>query len=124
MSVFSQTHSGHGESPKAPKQSSKSLTQKVDTAKDDEVRVPIDVPPEQQAKIGLKLVKAEKKKIEHTIRTVGTVTADQTKEAHVHTKINGWIEKIYADYIGKPVKKGQPLFELYSPDLVSTQEEY
>ena len=52
------------------------------------------------------------------------MTADQTKEAHVHTKINGWIEQIYADYVGKPVKKGQPLFDLYSPELVSTQEEY
>ncbi|OFZ16224.1 MAG: hypothetical protein A2Z20_00170 [Bdellovibrionales bacterium RBG_16_40_8] len=93
-------------------------------AKKEEPRVPVDVPPEQQEKIGLRVVKAEKKKIEHTIRTVGTVTADQTKEAHVHTKINGWIEQIYADYIGKPVKKNQSLFELYSPDLVSTQEEY
>ena len=71
-----------------------------------------------------KVAKAEKKKVEHTIRTVGTITSDQTKEAHVHTKINGWVEQIYADYIGKPVKKGQSLFELYSPDLVSTQEEY
>lgn len=74
--------------------------------------------------MGLKLATAEKKHLSHTIRTVGTVTADQTKEAHVHSKLNGWIDQIYADYIGKPVKKGQPLFELYSPDLVSTQEEY
>lgn len=105
--AFAQTHGGH-----------------KDPAKKEETRVPIDVPPEQQSKIGLKVAKAEKKKVEHMIRTVGTVTADQTKEAHVHTKINGWIEQIYADYIGKPIKKGQSLFELYSPDLISTQEEY
>ena len=92
--------------------------------KKEEARVPIDVPPDQQAKIGLKVVKSEMKKLEHTIRTVGTVTADQTKESHVHTRINGWIEQIYADSIGKAVKKGSPLFALYSPDLVSTQEEY
>lgn len=89
-----------------------------------EARIPIDVPVEQQNRIGIKLTKAEKKPLEYTIRTLGNVTADQTKEAHVHSKINGWIERIYADYIGKAVKKGQPLFELYSPDLVSTQEEY
>ena len=65
--------------------------------KKEEARVPIDVPPDQQAKIGLKVVKSEMKKLEHTIRTVGTVTADQTKESHVHTRINGWIEQIYAD---------------------------
>lgn len=127
-SAFSQTHSSHSEMPvdvpKISQQPTKVTTQKLEPVKKDEARVPIDVPLEQQSKIGLKVVKAEKKKVEHTIRTVGTVTADQTKEAHVHTKINGWIEKIYADYVGKPVKKGQPLFELYSPELYSTQEEY
>lgn len=122
--AFAQTHTGHGELPKTPKAPIKLAPQKAEPIKKDEARVPIEVPIEQQSKIGLKVAKAEKKKVEHTIRTVGTVTADQTKEAHVHTKINGWIEQIYADYIGKPVKKGQSLFELYSPDLVSTQEEY
>lgn len=115
--AFAQPHSEHGESTAATNPPKSEI-------KKEEARVPIDVPAEQQTKIGLKFTKAEKKKVEHTIRTVGTVTADQTKEAHVHTKINGWIEQIYADYIGKPIKKGQPLFELYSPDLVSTQEEY
>ena len=121
---FSQTHSGHGEVPNAPSQPINQVVQKSDSAQKDEIRVPIDVPPAQQTKIGLRVAKAEMKKVEHTIRTVGTVTADQTKEAHVHTKLNGWIEKIYADSIGKSVKKGSPLFDLYSPDLVSTQEEY
>lgn len=94
------------------------------TPKKEEARIPIEVPQEQQTRMGIKLATAEKKEIDHKIRTVGSVTADQTKEAHVHTKLNGWIERIYADYIGKPIKKGQPLFELYSPDLVSTQEEF
>lgn len=98
-------------------------TQEKPTIKE-EARVPIEVPSEQQTRMGIKFTKVEKKETSHTIRTVGTVTADQRKEAHVHTKINGWIEKIYADYVGKPIKKGQPLFELYSPELVSTQEEY
>lgn len=93
-------------------------------SKKEEKRVPIEVPSEQQAKIGIKIAKAEKKPISHTIRTVGTVTADQRTEAHIHTKINGWIERIFADYVGKAVKKGEALFELYSPELVSTQEEY
>lgn len=93
-------------------------------SKKEEKRVPIEVPPDQQTKIGLKIVRTEKKILTHTIRTVGTVTADQRKEAHVHTKLNGWIERIYADYVGKAIKKGDPLFDLYSPELVSTQEEY
>jgi multidrug efflux pump subunit AcrA (membrane-fusion protein) len=52
------------------------------------------------------------------------VAADETKIAHVHVKINGFIEQVFVDYIGQLVKKGQPLFTIYSPDLVSTQEEY
>jgi Cu(I)/Ag(I) efflux system membrane fusion protein len=93
-------------------------------SKKEEKRIPIKVPKEQQDRIGLKTSKALKKSITHTIRTVGTVTADERKEAHIHTKLNGWIEKIFANYLGKSVKKGDSLFELYSPELVSTQEEY
>ncbi len=109
-------HTGHGEAPKsvAPKSA----------APKQEVRVPIEVPPEQQERIGLKTATAVKKPIEHSVRTVGVVTADQTKEAHVHSRITGWIEQMSADYVGKPVRKGQALFDLYSPELVSTQEEY
>lgn len=90
----------------------------------DEARAPIEVAPEQQSRIGLKTIAAARKPLKHTIRTVGVVAADQRTEAHVHTRINGWVERVFADFIGKEVKKGQPLFELYSPELVSTQEEY
>ena len=123
-SAFAQSHSGHdaGKSPKT-QDTQASDSGQIET-KTEVARVPIDVPVEKQAKIGLKVAKAEKKKVEHTIRTIGTVTADETKEAHVHTKIKGWIERVYADYVGKPVQKGQPLYDLYSPDLVATQEEY
>lgn len=118
--LLAQGHA-HAPSPAAPK---KKEAPAAKTETKEESRAPIDVPEPQQRKMGVKTSKAVKKPVEHTIRTVGTVTADQTKEAHVHTRINGWIEQIYADYIGKPVRKGEPLFDLYSPDLVSTQEEF
>lgn len=89
----------------------------------EEPRVKVNIPLEQQQKIGLKVTKVTRMPMAITIRTIGNVTADQRKEAHVHSKINGWIEKIYADYLGKVVKKGTPLYGLYSPELVSTQEE-
>lgn len=89
----------------------------------EEPRTKVTIPPVQQQKIGLKTSKVKNIPLTITIRSVGTVTADQRKEAHVHSKLNGWIEKIYADYVGKVVKKGAPLYGLYSPDLVSTQEE-
>lgn len=94
------------------------------TEKKDEARIPIEVPPEQQSRIGLKTAIVQKKPVVHSIRTVGTITTDQRTEAHFHTKVSGWIEVIYADFIGKEVKKGDPIFDLYSPELVSTQEEY
>jgi membrane fusion protein, copper/silver efflux system len=110
-------HAKHGaKQPSKPAQARPTRT--------DEPRAPIEVPTEQQSRMGIRTAAVEMKAVEHTIRTVGVVNADQTSEAHVHTRINGWIDRIYADYIGKPVKKGQPLFDLYSPDLVSTQQEY
>ena len=59
-----------------------------------------------------------------TVRTTGQLTSDETKIAHIHVKVNGYIDKSYVDYVGQLVKKGQPLFTLYSPDLVATEEEY
>jgi len=122
-SAFAQSHEGHAGGGAPQTQNSPAQGNQVKTGME-ETHVPIEVPVENQAKIGLRTVKAEKRNVEHTIRTVGTVTVDQTREAHVHTKIKGWIETIYADYVGKPVEKGQPLFDLYSPDLIATQEEY
>jgi Cu(I)/Ag(I) efflux system membrane fusion protein len=90
----------------------------------EEGRVPVKVPEAQQQKMGLKVTQAKVQDVQYTIRTIGTIAVDQSREAHVHTKIRGWIEKLYADSVGKSVKKGQPLYELYSPELVSTQEEY
>ena len=74
--------------------------------------------------IGVKTEEVEVRKLNRIIRTVGKVQPDETKVFSINTKIMGWIEKLYVDYTGKPVRKGEPLLELYSPELVSTQEEY
>jgi RND family efflux transporter MFP subunit len=58
-----------------------------------------------------------------TIRAAGKVTYDETRIAHVHTKYEGWIDKVYVDFIGKLVEKGQPLLTIYSPDLLASQQE-
>lgn len=59
-----------------------------------------------------------------SIRALGTVTFDETRLYAVNTKFDGWIERLYVDFEGQAVKKGQPLFDIYSPELVSAQEEY
>ncbi len=77
-----------------------------------------------QQLIGVRTVEAKRERLTRDVRTTAQITADETKIAHVHVKINGFIEQVFVDYIGQLVKKGQPLFTMYSPDLVSTQEEY
>jgi multidrug resistance efflux pump len=58
------------------------------------------------------------------VRTVGRVAYDETKITHIHTKVSGFIEEVFVDYVGKAVIAGEPLFTIYSPDLVATQQEY
>ena len=77
-----------------------------------------------QQLIGVRTVVAKREILVRNVRTTAQIAADETKIAHVHVKINGFIEQVFVDYIGQLVKKGQPLFTIYSPDLVSTQEEY
>jgi Cu(I)/Ag(I) efflux system membrane fusion protein/cobalt-zinc-cadmium efflux system membrane fusion protein len=57
------------------------------------------------------------------IRTVGYLEFDQQKMVSVTTKYPGWIEKVFVNYVGEPVRKGQPLFEIYSPELVQTEQD-
>src|SRR5579883_2829690 len=79
---------------------------------------------EKQQLIGVRTAPVQRETLVRDVQTSGQIMADETKVAHVHVKINGFIENVFVDYVGQVVKKGQPLFTLYSPDLVSTQEEY
>jgi len=67
---------------------------------------------------------AERGPIPIDIRTVGLLDYNQKDLALVNTKFEGWIEKAYVNYVGETVQKGQTLFEIYSPQLVTTQQEY
>ncbi len=80
--------------------------------------------PASQQLIGVRYTEARRTDMKRTLRTVGLVQMDDEKISRVHVKFAGWIEKVYLDYVGKLIKKDQPLFTLYSPDLVSAQQEY
>ena len=84
----------------------------------------ISIDPVTVQNMGVKTAKVERRDLKKLIRTVGTIDYDEQKLYRVNPKISGWIEKLYVDYTGKEVKKGDPLLEIYSPELVSTQEEY
>jgi multidrug efflux pump subunit AcrA (membrane-fusion protein) len=74
--------------------------------------------------MGVRTARIEKIPLARTIRTIGRVDYDEKRVYSVHTKIDGWIEKLYVDFTGQKVKKDDILLEIYSPQLVSTQEEY
>ena len=84
----------------------------------------VEISPEQQQLIGVKTVKVSLKPLQKVIRTVGRIEADERKLATINTKIEGWIEKLHVDYTGRYVKKGEPLAEIYSPELLATQQEF
>jgi len=74
--------------------------------------------------MGVRMERVERKPLVKNIRTYGNITYDERRIYAVNTKFNGWIEKLYVDFIGEKVRKGQPLFDIYSPELVTAQEEY
>jgi len=86
--------------------------------------VEVSIPQERLRLIGVTYADAKFVDLEQTVRTVGIVTADETRLHHIHSKFEGYIEDIYADYVGEYVKKGSALFSIYSPELVATQREY
>ncbi len=86
----------------------------------DIVRVSLD----KVQKLGVKTEPAMVRDVMRTVRAVGTVQLDERGMATVTTKFEGWIEKLIVNTTGQPVRRGQPLMEIYSPDLVVAQQEY
>jgi len=82
------------------------------------------ISPEKQQLIGVQYGTVEYQTISKSLRAVGKVAYDETKLTRINPKIEGWIETVYVDFTGKLVQKGQPLLNIYSPDLVQTQQEY
>lgn len=74
--------------------------------------------------IGVKTAVVERKELTRDIRTIGRVTYDEQKMRRIVPKISGWIERQQVNFTGQVVEKGQRLLEIYSPELVATQEEY
>ncbi|MCA0447788.1 MAG: efflux RND transporter periplasmic adaptor subunit [Bacteroidetes bacterium] len=84
----------------------------------------IRIDPAVQQNMGIRTELAELRKLSPSVRANGVVAPDETAQTAVTARIMGYVEKLHMDFTGKPVRKGQALLELYSPDLVSTQEEY
>jgi multidrug efflux pump subunit AcrA (membrane-fusion protein) len=85
---------------------------------------PITLTPQRMQSIGVKTDVVERRKVQDEIRTVGNVEADETRLADVQVRFSGWVQKVYADATYKAVRQGQPLLTIYSPDLVTAEQEY
>jgi len=118
-------HPGHSGTPPAQPQPAKEQAKEQPKEKKEAEEAPtVEIPSEKQQLIGLKTAVVAVKSLQKTIRTVGRIEYDERRLATINTKFEGWIEKLHVDYTGKFVKKGDPLAEIYSPELMATQQEF
>ncbi|MFT7372624.1 MAG: Cu(I)/Ag(I) efflux system membrane fusion protein [Oleiphilaceae bacterium] len=84
----------------------------------------VKISPVVENNLGVKTALVSKASLIMPVETVGNVQFDESKISHIHSRVEGWIEVLNVSAAGDPVKKGQTLYELYSPALVNAQEEY
>jgi membrane fusion protein, copper/silver efflux system len=84
----------------------------------------VTISPERIQSMGITLAAARRMDLDQDFRAYGRITYDETRVHHVHTKYEGFIEELFVDYVGRLVKRGEPLFRIYSPELYATENEY
>jgi membrane fusion protein, copper/silver efflux system len=124
MPVLAQDHAGHTAQTMVAVEKQKAAKPQATQEAVTEETPQVEISSQQQQLIGVKTVKVSLKSIQKVIRTVGRIEADERKQTTINTKIEGWIEKLHIDYTGRYVKKGEPLVEIYSPELLATQQEF
>jgi Cu(I)/Ag(I) efflux system membrane fusion protein len=84
----------------------------------------VQIDPARQQLIGLRTAPVAAGPVGAAWRTTGRVAVDETRVHHVNVKVEAYAEHIFVDFVGKPVRRGEPLFSIYSPELLSLQSEY
>ncbi len=87
-------------------------------------RIQVKISPQRQQLIGIKTAPVKSQPIHKLIKTVGRVDYAEPNISIVNLKFDGWVEKLFVNSTGQAVRRGEPLFDIYSPDLVSAQQEY
>jgi Cu(I)/Ag(I) efflux system membrane fusion protein len=87
-------------------------------------RSTILLPAEKRRLLGVRSEPVRQAEIDTSFRTVGRVAVDERHVHHVHTKFEAYVERLFVDYTGKAVRRGEPLLALYSPELLATEQEY
>ncbi len=88
-----------------------------------DARAPVSLDARRQQLIGVRTATVTRETVAGRLRAVGSVRYDETRQFDVNVKVEGWIRELYVDYTGRAVAAGDPLFTLYSPDLLTTQNE-
>lgn len=115
----------HRHSSTTEAQSSPEIAAEPSTASAQETQLtPIQLTPQRMQSIGVKFGAVAYKNVSDEIRVSGNVDVDETRISYVQVRFPGWIRKVYADATYRYVRKGEPLFTIYSPDLVATEQEY
>ncbi len=99
------------------------LAQQIASGADSQL-APIRITPERRQLIGLKFATVVRTDVSDRLETTGNIEADERLQGYVQTRFAGWIEQVFANSTYQYVRRGQPLFTIYSPDLVSTENEY
>jgi len=86
--------------------------------------VPVQLSPERMQSIGVRTGRVQRKAVNDEIRVTGNVAVDETRLAYVQVRYSGYVQKVFADATYQYLRKGQPLFTIYSPDLAATEREY
>jgi Cu(I)/Ag(I) efflux system membrane fusion protein/cobalt-zinc-cadmium efflux system membrane fusion protein len=113
-----------GSSQMAAESGPKNLPEGEPAASNEPSLAPVQLTPQHMQSIGVRLGTAELKQVHTELRVTGNVDVDERRIAYVQTRFPGWIRKVYADATYQYIRKGQPLFTIYSPDLVTTEQEY
>lgn len=109
--------------PEAPEQSAASAKHQPATSPDSAL-APIQLTTEQIQAIGVRVATVEYKDLSEALRATGTVAVDERLVSYVQVRFSGYVRKVFADATYDYLKRGQPLFTIYSPDLLATQQEY
>jgi Cu(I)/Ag(I) efflux system membrane fusion protein len=83
----------------------------------------VTIPVDRQKLIGVKLASVERRDLSRTTRAAARIAVDERRVTQVHTRIDGFVDKLYVNVTGQLVRRGDPLLALYSPDILATQNE-
>jgi len=99
------------------------MAERAEAAPSPEGLAGVTIDPARQQLIGLTLANVERAKVSSSWRTPGRIAVDETRVHHVNVKFSGFMESVYGGFVGRYVQEGEPLFSIYSPELLSAQEE-